>query len=197
MSVSDLGVEYLPVEPTLVYAGTTWRWERSLSNFPPATWTLKYFFRSSDGKYSFDVTATNNNGTFRVNHLATSTDDIAPAIYQGQGFVTSGNDRFIVYQGQLEILPDFNLQSTGKDLRTHAQKVLEAIKALLEGRFVDDASSYSVAGRSITKLTPLELIETKHEYERIVIAELRQNRAKQGLETGQIIRANFTGNSGF
>lgn len=197
MSVSDLGVEYLPVEPTLIYAGTTWRWERSLSNFPPATWTLIYYFRSSDGKYSFNLPTINSNGVFRVNYSSTNTDTIAPAIYQGQGFVTSGNDRFIIYQGQLEILPDFKLQETGKDLRTHAQKVLEAIKALLEGRFTDDASSYSVAGRSITKLTPLELIETKHEYERIVIAELRQNRAKQGLETGQVIRANFTGNSGF
>ena len=80
MSVSDLGVEYLPVEPTLVYAGTTWRWERSLPKFLANTWTLKYFFRSSDGKYSFDVTATNSDGTFRVNHAATNTDDIAPAI---------------------------------------------------------------------------------------------------------------------
>jgi|TARA_R110000851_G_C13098088_1_gene567772 hypothetical protein len=199
MTISDLGVLYANKEPTIVYAGTTWRWERSLSSqFPAATWTLDYYFRSSDGKYNFDIQATNNSGNFRVNYTSALSDDVAPTIYMGQGFVSNAaNERFIVYEGQLEIMPDFNLQNTGKDLRSHAQKVLEQIKALLEGRFVDDSASYSIAGRSLTKLTPLELIETKHEYERIVIAETRQNRAKQGLETGQVIRANFTGNSGF
>ena len=172
MTISDLGVLYANKEPTIVYAGTTWRWERSL--FPAATWTLDYYFRSSDGKYNFDIQATNNSGNFRVNYTSALSDDVAPTIYMGQGFVSNAaNERFIVYEGQLEIMPDFNLQNTGKDLRSHAQKVLEQIKALLEGRFVDDSASYSIAGRSLTKLTPLELIETKHEYERIVIAETR------------------------
>ena len=84
MTISDLGVLYANKEPTIVYAGTTWRWERSLSSqFPAATWTLDYYFRSSDGKYNFDIQATNNSGNFRVNYTSALSDDVAPTIYMG------------------------------------------------------------------------------------------------------------------
>ena len=112
-------------------------------------------------------------------------------MYSGQGFVSSGNERYLVYENQLEVGTDFALQGVGKDTRSHAQKVLGAIKGLLEGKFIEDASSYSIAGRSITKLSPQELIDAKNYYESLVVTEIRQQRAKQGLETGQVVRARF------
>ena len=48
-----------------------------------------------------------------------------------------------------------------------------------------------IAGRSITKLSPQELIDAKNYYESLVVTEIRQQRAKQGLETGQVVRARF------
>lgn len=188
--MSDLYSKYLKTEPQQVNAGTTWRWEVNFSDYNPATYTLKYYFREVTGKYSFDITATAFNGNFRVNVPKGTTSDYAPGVYSGQGFVDDGNDRFLVYENQLEVGEDFALQVTGKDTRSHAQKVLQSIKALLEGK-TEDVTSYSIAGRSLTKMTLQELIEAKDYYERIVVTELRQQRAKQGLHTGQVVRAKF------
>jgi len=190
MSIGDLGIEYITVEPTQVYAGSTWRWKIALSDYPAGTWALNYYFRENKGRYSFDITATADSTTHQIDYAKTDTDDIAPSIYSGQGWVTSGTQRYIVYDGTLEVLPDFNLQNTGQDLRSHAEKVLEQIKGAIEGRSWVD-SSYSIAGRSITKLTPLELIEAKDYYQKIVVTEQRKNRARQGMETGQTVRFNF------
>lgn len=189
--MSDLGTDYLKTEPQLAVAGTTWNWEVSYSDYPASTWTLKYYFIEVSGKYSFDITATNNNNAHRVNLAKATTLTYAPGVYSGQGFVDNGVSRYLVYENQLEVGADFSAQGIGKDTRTHAQKVLTSIKALLEGK-TEDVTSYSIAGRSITKMTMQELIEAKDYYERIVVTELRQQRAKQGLHTGQVVRAKFS-----
>ena len=188
--MSDLYSKYLKTEPQLANAGTTWKWEVSFSDYKASIYTLTYYFREVSGKYSFDITATNSNDTFRVNVPKATTSAYAPGVYSGQGFVDDGASRFLVYENQLQVGSDFALQGIGKDTRSHAQKVLESIKALLEGK-TEDVTSYSVAGRSITKMTLQELIEAKDYYERIVITEQRQQRAKQGLHTGQVVRAKF------
>lgn len=191
--MSDIDQKYLPIEPQQAMAGTTWKWERSFSNFPASTWDLTYYFREVTGKYTFDVGTLNSNDAFRVNASYTITNSYTPGIYSGQGFVTLGTERFLVYENQLQVSANFNLQGVGKDTRSHAQKVLEAIKGLLEGKFVEDASSYSIAGRSITKLDVQQLIDAKNYYESLVVMEIRNQRAKQGLQTGQVVRARFKG----
>ena len=188
--MTDLYSEYLKTDPQQVNAGSTWKWEVSYSDYKASTYTLTYYFREITGKYSFDITATNANNNFRVNIAKAVTATYAPGVYSGQGFVDDGANRYLVYENQLEVGADFALQGIGKDTRSHAQKVLESIKALLEGK-TEDVTSYSIAGRSITKMTMQELIEAKDYYERIVVTELRQQRAKQGLHTGQVVRAKF------
>ena len=191
--MSDIDNKFLNIEPQQVTAGTSWRWERSFGSFPADTWQLNYFFREVTGKYSFDILAVNSNKAFQVNLVPNTTKEYSPGVYSGQGFVSQGSERFIVYDNQIEVGTDFALQGVGKDTRSHAQKVLEAIKGLLEGKFVEDASSYSIAGRSITKLDVQELINAKNYYESLVVMEIRNQRAKQGLQTGQVVRARFKG----
>lgn len=62
--------------------------------------------------------------------------------------------------GSVTIDPDITTQ----DPRSHAEKVLEAIEALIEGRATKDVSSYSIAGRSLTRLSPKELVEWRSFY---------------------------------
>tara|TARA_R110000803_G_scaffold36896_2_gene79328 strand:+ start:301 stop:882 length:582 start_codon:yes stop_codon:yes gene_type:complete len=190
--MSDIDNRFSSIEPQQAVAGTNWKWQRSLSDFPASTWTLSYYFREVTGKYSFDIVATNSSDRFEVNLPFATTNNYAPGVYSGQGFVSKGADKFIVYDNQLEVGANFTLQGVGKDTRSHSQKTLEAIKGLLEGKFVEDASSYSIAGRSITKLDVQQLIDAKNYYEAIVVMEIRNQRAKQGLQTGQVVRARFT-----
>ena len=190
--MSDIDNRFSSIEPQQAVAGTNWKWQRGLSDFPASTWTLSYYFREVTGKYSFDIVATNSSDRFEVNLPFATTNNYAPGVYSGQGFVSKGADKFIVYDNQLEVGANFTLQGVGKDTRSHSQKTLVAIKGLLEGKFVEDASSYSIAGRSITKLDVQQLIDAKNYYEAIVVMEIRNQRAKQGLQTGQVVRARFT-----
>tara|TARA_R110002020_G_scaffold440982_1_gene651688 strand:+ start:737 stop:1324 length:588 start_codon:yes stop_codon:yes gene_type:complete len=191
--MSDLDSTALRVEPVLVAAGTTWKWNRAYTNYPNSTFTLKYYFREVRGVYSLDVTAaadTNGSG-FIISVPKATTELVTPGIYAGRGYVEDATDRYLVYDNQIEVMADFKLVSEGEDLRTHNAKVLEQIKALLENKFVDDSQSYSIAGRSLTKMTPTELYTHKLYYEQQVIAENRRARAKQNLPTGQTIYGVF------
>jgi len=191
---TDLEYDYVNQEPVLVTAGTTWKWDRSYSDFKSDTYTLTYYFRESAGKSSFNIVAAANGNNFRITVPKATSKAYMAGIYTGQGFVESATERYQVYDGSIEIQPDYSLVSDGQDFRTHNEKVLEQIKALLENKFVDDASSYSIAGRSLTKMSITELYDHKLFYEREVVMDQRRNRAKRGLPTGQIIYGKF--NSG-
>jgi hypothetical protein len=65
-----------------------------------------------------------------------------------------------VENGYVTVLAD----PTSQDARTHAEKVLAAIEALIEGRATKDVSSYSIAGRSLTRMTPDELVKWRSTY---------------------------------
>ena len=101
--MSDLYSKYLKTEPQQAQAGTTWQWEVTYTDYKASTYTLTYYFREVTGKYSFDITATNNNDTFRVTVPKATTSAYAPGVYSGQGFVDDGASRFLVYENQLEV----------------------------------------------------------------------------------------------
>ena len=45
------------------------------------------------------------------------------------------------------------IQETTEKTKTHAEKMLEAIEAVLEGRLLDEYKTLKIANREITKLT--------------------------------------------
>lgn len=69
---------------------------------------------------------------------------------------------------------------TSQDARSHAEKVLEAIEALIEGRATKDVSSYSIAGRSLTRMTPDELVKWRSTYRAEVAAQRNAGKPNGG-----------------
>ena len=49
MTIGDLGKDYVTVEPTEVYAGSTWRWKKDFSDYPAGTWALNYYLEKQKG----------------------------------------------------------------------------------------------------------------------------------------------------
>ena len=72
-----------------------------------------------------------------------------------------------VQAGTVLVMPDAATQDT----RSHAEKVLDALEALIEGRASKDVNSYSIAGRSLTRMSPAELIEWRDRYRREVAVQ--------------------------
>ena len=96
----------------------------------------------------------------------------------------------MVERGEFEAIVDLDVNGT--DPRTHAEIMLDKIEALLEGRADGDMSSYSIAGRSITKMTPEELLTWRDYYRREVAVYRRRNAIARGRKGAATILMRFT-----
>ena len=69
--------------------------------------------------------------------------------------------------------------------------MLEKIESILEGRAAADVSSYSINGRSLTKIPIEELMNFRSRYKAEYLREVRRERAKNGIGTGAKMLARF------
>jgi hypothetical protein len=74
----------------------------------------------------------------------------------------------LIATGRVMVHPDPTAITAGSDLRTHAEKVLEAIEAVLEKRATTDQQSYTIAGRSISRIPVGELLMLRDKYKQEV-----------------------------
>lgn len=96
----------------------------------------------------------------------------------------SGSGSVVVAKGVLTLRAD----PASADAASHAEKMLAQIEALLEGKSLNDVASYAIAGRSLTRLTPAELMTWRSHYQ----GEVRKERARAaGNSTRQITLAKF------
>lgn len=93
--------------------------------------------------------------------------------------------------GQIEILPDLAQATTDSDFRSHVKKVLDAIESLLEGKATADAMSYSIGGRSISKMGPTELLKWRDVYRVEYERELDAEGIAKGLDSRRRIGVRF------
>lgn len=140
-------------EPTSLTAGDTWEWDRSLADYPSADgWSLSYIL-SGAHESAITITAAAGDGdVFEVRVPAATTVGYTAGRYNLVGFASKDLDRFPVYRGALEVLPD----PTGVPIVPTAEKMI----ALLEQAMMDVAESgvveYTVAGRGTRKITLAE-----------------------------------------
>jgi hypothetical protein len=69
---------------------------------------------------------------------------------------------------------------TTQDTRSHAERTLDAIEALIEGRATTDVASYSIAGRSLSRMTPDELVKWRSVYRAEVAAQRNAGKPNGG-----------------
>lgn len=67
--------------------------------------------------------------------------------------------------------------------KEHIEKVLVALESLLEGKATSDVASYSIAGRSLSRLSISELLMWRDKYRAELI---KLNRAEGLNQTGTI-----------
>lgn len=178
-------------EPTELRLGDTWEWRREdLSDYPASSWTLKYRFKNAAG--GFEITAAADGDAFAVTVAAAVTAAYASGAgdYSWAAQVSAGAVVKTVDSGVLKVLPNLFAGSAGdaSDQRSHARKVLDAIRAVIEGRASKDQEEYSIAGRSL-KRTPLaDLIKLESTYSQRVAGETAAEALRNGLATGATIQ---------
>jgi hypothetical protein len=182
-------------EPTRFVAGDLVMWRRTdLADYTGAGFTLTYTLRPAAGGES-EVTATGTvvNGEFRISLSSAVTAPMQPGRWYWSAYLTrtSDNQRVQIDDGEMTV--EANRAVDPSDTRSHAQRTLDAIMAVIEGRATEDVQSYTIGGRQINKMGPDDLIRWKNHYRQEVEAERNAARRRNGLPSRNTLTVRFTG----
>ena len=168
------------------------------ASFPLSSYALTFnasLFGLSTGATSsaqISVSASESGSEYQFTVNGNTTKDWSVGEYGWFLFVTDSSDankRQQLDHGTFEIKANWAVANT--DPRSDAQKNLDLIEDVLYNRVQGNVSSYSVAGRSLSKLSPEELISLRDFYKRQVVMEIRNQRIRQNKGTGANILADF------
>lgn len=184
-------VDLPTIEPTEFIAGSTVEWLISEDgNYPIATWTLSYAFINKNKQ--FEVICTDNGDGNHKASIPAATSALLPiGDYRWQSYISDGTDRYPVSAGRLKIKPNYADLDGGFDDRTHWRVVLENVEAVIQGRATKDQSSYTIAGRQLSR-TPMEdliMLYDRAKFE--VSSEERREAIEKGLGNTGVIKLRF------
>jgi hypothetical protein len=182
-------------EPTTVTVGDFIQWKRSdlVQDYPVATHSAEYVARITGGGASeIKLAATESDPAYYLFTADSATSaDFEPGYYHWQLEVTetaSGN-RIVVDTGTFTALADLDVNNT--DPRTHAEIMVDKIESILQGRADSDVSSYSIQGRSLSKMSITDLLEWRNYYLREAKKEKKDSDIKNGRPTNTTVKVRF------
>lgn len=160
------------IEPIRIVAGDALAWTKTLSDYPATEgWVLSYALLSS-GKTPITITASASGSDHAVSVASATSATYAPAVYHWTSMVTKSGERVTISSGTVEILPNPTTQASTYDPRTHAEKCLAAIEAVLEGRMADPIVEYQIGTRMAKKIPHWDLVKLRSVY----AAEVRRQK---------------------
>ena len=143
------------------------------------------------GNKKFTITATEADDTYYIEVGSSTTASYTAGDYIWEAYITRSADseRIMVDSGRTEIT--INLANTNADLRSHAKKVLDAIEAVIEGRATIDQSSFSLGGRSLSRMSVDELMTFRDRYKAEYMKEIKLARIRNKQGSGNTIKVQF------
>ncbi len=172
--------------PTSIQAGITAEWSQPLPS-EYISFAFEYILQGAS-KIVIPATAVGNDIAVQVSSKTTSAYKAGD--YQYQLIASNGDDKRVVNKGVITIKPDFASLPSGHDFRSHAQRMLDNINQVLEGRITKDVENYQIDGRSITRIPILELQKLKRTYALKVNKEKRKQAGKSSFQP-RIVRTRF------
>lgn len=161
------------------------------TDYPNTDYTMRFVARiATGGSSEIIVTATADDDDYLFTAASSVTEDYDVGHYHYQIEIERDSDsnRVIVDRGEIDILTDFD---NNVDPRFHAEIMLGKIESILEGKADSDVSSYSIAGRSLTKLSPEELVTWRDYYRKEVALHKRKEAIKHGRRPKSTILMRF------
>lgn len=185
----------LQAEPERVVVGDFIQWQRAdlSAVYSPTLYDLTYVARiTGGGNTEVQVTCTSVSGIFTATVTSTTSSGFEAGFYHWQAEIKrkSDNERIVVDRGYFEAIADLDVN--GADPRSHAEIMIDKIESLLQGKADADVANYSVAGRSLTKMSFAELVEARDYYKAEYNKELREERIRRGKATGATVKVRFT-----
>lgn len=170
--------------PDTIAAGLTFRKKLNLTAYPADQgWGIHVFIR---GKAAIDIISTAAGSQHIIDVPATTTATWQPGSYgYSARAINTNGEVYEVERGTLNITADMQTVTDG-DFRSHAQKVLDAIEATIEGRATIDQERYRINNRELYRTPMADLLKLRAQYRN----EVRQEKAKSCGKSlfGQTIR---------
>ena len=171
-------------EPTQIVTGDFVQWKVSglVDDYPTDAYTSSFIARpTSGGSNEISVTATGQTTHYLYTISSTDSASFAKGEYSWQLKITRNSDssQVVVNQGNLEVLA--NISTSTSDTRSHSEIMVSN----------SDVSSYSIAGRSLTKLSFQELQDARTFYRGEVTREQNNKDLKNGRKGASTIQVKF------
>jgi hypothetical protein len=181
-------------EPLKIVVGDFIQWKKTAlaETYPPALYSASYVARIAAGTTSeIQIAAVERSDYYLFTASSATSAAFAAGFYHWQLEVvqTSSGNRVVVERGEFEVIQD--LDNSGADPRTHAEIMLNKIESLLQGRADKDVSSYSIQGRSIAKMSIVDLLQWRDYYRKEVSKERRDNAIAVGKPTKTTMKVRF------
>jgi hypothetical protein len=142
--------------PTHLNAGDLWSWTDAQSDYPAPTWVLSYYF---SGPKAFSITGTASGTNHAFAYAAASSKDYPHGDYRWMARAVNGSTETetVLARGMVSVRP--NLANLAADHRSQWQQRLDVLEAVLSNRATTDQLSYSIAGRSVSRMSLTEIRE--------------------------------------
>lgn len=181
-------------EPEVVSPGDFIQWKRTDigGDYPPASYTATYVARiTGGGNTEVQVVGTTSGSDYLFTVSSTTSADFVPGLYHWQLEIkrNSDNSRIVIDRGYFTCVADLDVN--GADPRTHAEIMVAKIESILSGKADSDVASYSIAGRSLSKMSFRELTDARDYYKKEVQQEVIAERIRKGQGTGATIQVRF------
>ena len=180
-------------EPVKIYKGETVVWNRKdLTDYPVGSYAMSWVARlESNGGTSFSATVTEVDDYYKFTLDNSATGGYTTGDYFWVLKVTQSSDseELILETGKITVKDNY-FGSTG-DTRSHAKVMLDKIESILENRADADVSSYSIAGRSLNKLTVEELLRWRDYYRAEYKQEVAEFRTSNNEGSGRVVKVQF------
>lgn len=183
-------------EPLEIVPGDYLIWKKTAiaQDYPPSSYTATYVARITGGGSSeVQVTGTSGGGgSYYLFTVSSATSaGFTPGVYHWQLEIVqnSTSNRIVVERGEFTALADLDIN--GADPRSHAQIMVGKIESILAGKADSDVSNYSIAGRSLTKMTFAELMDARDRYKAEYQREVIKDRVRRGKSSGATVKVRF------
>lgn len=182
------------IEPERIVVGDFVQWRRIDlgTDYPNDAYTATYVARITGGGSSeIQIAGTAYNSDYLFSAASSVSANFTAGFYHYQLEMVRNSDseRIVIDRGTFTAAVDLDVNGT--DPRSHAEIMVDKIEAVLQGRADADVLSYSINGRSLSKMPPNELVEWRDYYKREFLMEKRKERIRRKIASGATIVARF------
>lgn len=177
--------------PKQIYAGTTVKWRDDAATGPlnesitsgTGNYSLVYYLRTNASHEGHTVTGTSYGTGWEFSISATDSAGFDAGDWYFYAEASKGSEKFTLGSGRLEVFS--SLAYTGQpgafDGRTQAEQDLDAVTTAIRQIVSDKVKSYTIAGRSFTKIDMPDLVLRESQLKAIVARERKAAMIANGL----------------